>query len=81
VVASPQAAEGIRAAAGRDYWLAPDEAAFAAAVLERLRTGDRNPQARAGILARYDWGRNLAALDPLFDAPPSARPVLEICPA
>ncbi|KAB2320139.1 TIGR03087 family PEP-CTERM/XrtA system glycosyltransferase [Betaproteobacteria bacterium SCN1] len=81
VVASPQAAEGIRAAAGRDYWLAPDEAAFAAAVIERLRTGDRNPQARAGILARYDWGRNLAALDPLFDAPPSARPVLEICPA
>ncbi len=81
VVASPQAAEGIRAEAGRDYWLAPDEAAFAAAVVDRLRAGGRNPQARAGILARYDWGRNLAALDPLFDAPPAARPVLEICPA
>lgn len=81
VVASPQAAEGIRAEAGRDYWLAPDEAAFAAAVIDRLRAGGRNPQARAGILARYDWGRNLAALDPLFDAPPAAHPVLEICPA
>jgi sugar transferase (PEP-CTERM/EpsH1 system associated) len=81
VVASPQAAEGIRAEAGRDYWLAPDEAAFAAAVVERLRAGGRNPQARAGILARYDWGRNLATLDPLFDAPPATRPVLEICTA
>lgn len=81
VVASPQAAEGIRAEAGRDYWLAPDEAAFAAAVIDRLRAGGRNPQARAGILARYDWDRNLAALDSLFDAPPAARPALEICPA
>ncbi len=81
VVASPQAAEGIRAEAGRDYWRAPDEAAFAAAVIDRLRAGGRNPQARAGILARYDWDRNLAALDPLFDAPPAARPALEVCPA
>lgn len=67
VVASPQAAEGIRAEAGRDFHLAADAAAFAAAVIGWARAPGRNEAARAAILAHYDWTRNLAAVDALFD--------------
>ncbi|MEW6118608.1 MAG: TIGR03087 family PEP-CTERM/XrtA system glycosyltransferase [Pseudomonadota bacterium] len=81
VVASSQAAEGIRAEPGRDFWLAPDEAGFAQTVIARLRADGRNPPARAAILARYDWARNLAALDPLFASAPESRGALESCPA
>ncbi len=81
VVASGQAAEGIRAEAGRDFWLAADEAGFAQHVIARVRAGERNARARECILARYDWARNLAAIDPLFEAASVARAVLETCPA
>lgn len=81
VVASAQAAEGIRAASGRDFWLAPGEAGFAGAVIARVQAGGRNAAARDCILSNYDWSRNLAALDPLFDSRPAARAATEICPA
>lgn len=81
VVASAQAAEGIRAESGRDFWLAPDEAGFAQAVIARVRAGERNARARACILTCYEWARNLAAIDPLFEAAPVARAALETCPA
>lgn len=81
VVASTQAAEGIRAEAGRDYLLARDEAEFAAAVIAALRAPSSRAAARDCILANYDWARNLAAVDALLDATPVAPPLLEICHA
>lgn len=81
VVASAQAAEGIRAEAGRDYLLAGDEAGFAGAVIAALRASSPRAAARECILAHYDWARNLAAVDALLDAPPLARPLLETCHA
>jgi polysaccharide biosynthesis protein PslH len=81
VVATPQAAEGIRAEAGRDYILAQGEADFAHAVVARLQSPASAAPARACILAHYDWARNLAAIDPLFERSPALPPVLETCPA
>lgn len=82
VVASTQAAEGIRAEAGRDYLLARDAAGFAAAVIAALRAPSPRAAARECILAHYDWARNLAAVDALLDAtPPIAPPLLETCHA
>ena len=59
VVASPQAAEGIRAEAGRDFILAQGEAEFAQAVVAQLQACHGCPQARDCILTHYDWARNL----------------------
>lgn len=81
VVASAQAAEGIRAEAGRDFDLAQGEAEFAHAVVARLKTVSAAAHARDCVLAHYDWGRNLAAIDPLFEQASIAHPVLEACPA
>jgi polysaccharide biosynthesis protein PslH len=81
VVASAQAAEGIRAEAGRDFILALGEADFARAVVARLQNAAAVPQARDCILENYDWARNLSAIDSLFEAAPAAHPVLETCPA
>ena len=81
VVASAQAAEGIRAEAGRDFILAQGEAEFALAVVAQLQTASSAAPARACVLAHYDWARNLSAIDPLFEAAPAAAPVLETCPA
>jgi sugar transferase (PEP-CTERM/EpsH1 system associated) len=81
VVASPQAAEGIRAEAGRDYALARDEASFAAAVVAALRARASNPGARERVLVHYDWARNVAVVDPLLDAVPASNPALRACPA
>ncbi|MDO9635965.1 MAG: glycosyltransferase, partial [Thiobacillus sp.] len=81
VVASAQAAEGIRAEAGRDYLLAQGEADFARAVVSCLQARASAALARDCILANYDWGRNLAAIDSLFDTASAAQPVLETCPA
>lgn len=81
VVASAQAAEGIRAEAGRDFILAQGEAEFAHAVIAQLQTCSAAAPARDCILAHYDWSRNLGAIDPLFEAAPAAAPVLETCPA
>jgi sugar transferase (PEP-CTERM/EpsH1 system associated) len=81
VIASAQAAEGIRAEAGRDYLLAQGEADFARAVVGCLQTAASAPQARDCILANYDWARNLGAIDSLFEAAPPTQSVLEACPA
>ena len=81
VIASAQAAEGIRAEAGRDFILARGEADFARAVVSRLQTPASAAQARDRILENYDWARNLGAIAPLFDAPSAAPRVLETCPA
>ena len=81
VVASAQAAEGIRAEAGRDFVLAQGEAEFAHAVVVQLQTPSSAAPARDSILAHYDWARNLGVIDPLFEAAPAAAPVLETCPA
>ncbi len=80
VVASAQAAEGIRAEAGRDFIPAQDEAEFARAVIARLRAPGSAAAARDCILAHYDWTRNLSAIDGLFEPAPAAA-ALEICPA
>jgi sugar transferase (PEP-CTERM/EpsH1 system associated) len=81
VVASAQAAEGIRAEAGRDFVLAQGEAEFAHAVVAQLQTPASAAPARDCILAHYDWARNLSTVDPLFEAASAAAPVLETCPA
>ncbi|HQS98937.1 MAG: sugar transferase [Hydrogenophilales bacterium 16-64-46] len=69
VVATPQAAEGIRAEDGRDYHLAQDAVTFAHQVIARIREASRNAQARRHILEHYDWARNLRAVDPLLPGP------------
>jgi sugar transferase (PEP-CTERM/EpsH1 system associated) len=81
VVTTPQAAEGIRAEAGRDFQRVADEPAFAATVIAQLRARGSNPAARACILAGYDWTRNVAVVDSLFEPAPATSPALEICPA
>ena len=81
VVASAQAAEGLRARAGHDFILAQGETEFAHAVVAQLRTAASAAQARDCILEHYDWTRNLSAIDPLFDAASLVPPVLETCPA
>ncbi|MDP2252846.1 MAG: TIGR03087 family PEP-CTERM/XrtA system glycosyltransferase, partial [Thiobacillus sp.] len=72
IVASAQAAEGIRAEAGRDFVLAQGEAEFAHAVVARLQAVSSAAPARDCILAHYDWARNLGAIDPLFEAASAA---------
>ncbi|MCA1925013.1 MAG: TIGR03087 family PEP-CTERM/XrtA system glycosyltransferase [Thiobacillus sp.] len=79
VVTSPQAAEGIRAEAGREYTLARDATEFAASVIACARQPARNPHARACILERYDWTRNLAAVETSLDATTAVRGALETC--
>jgi sugar transferase (PEP-CTERM/EpsH1 system associated) len=81
VIASPQAAEGLRAEAGRDYVLARGEAEFAQVVVAQLRSAPSAPQARDCILAHYNWDRNLAAIDRLFERGPVLARDLETCPA
>jgi sugar transferase (PEP-CTERM/EpsH1 system associated) len=81
VVVTPQAAEGIRAEAGRDFCVAPDATGFSEAVIRRLRQRDACPQARACILNHYDWARNLRAIDPLLEPAIAMRSSIEICPA
>jgi hypothetical protein len=80
VVVSAQAAEGIRAEAGRDFILALGEAEFAEAVVTQLQTRPSAAQARACILANYDWACNLRAIDPLFEPAPVLFPAVEIHP-
>jgi sugar transferase (PEP-CTERM/EpsH1 system associated) len=81
VVVTAQAAEGIRAEAGRDFLLAQDEAGLAGAVIAQLHARAANPLARDCILAHYDWTRNVSMVNDLFDATSTAPLVLETCPA
>ena len=77
VVVSPQAAEGLRAEAGHDFILAQSEAGFAEAVVAQLQHPVSAARARDSILARYDWARNLAAIDSLFELTSVTPVVLE----
>jgi sugar transferase (PEP-CTERM/EpsH1 system associated) len=81
VVATAQAAEGIRAEAGRDYILAKGEADIAAAVLACLQSGGPTAAARTRILENYDWDRNLAAVDRLLETGVSAAAMPRLHPA
>ena len=69
VVATPQAAEGIRACAGAEFELAHDVPTFATAVLHHLTHRDETmgKAARAGMLLNYDWHQNLCAMDDYFE--------------
>ncbi len=78
VVASAQAAEGIRAEAGRDFILARDKAEFVHAVVTQLQTASTAMQARDCILTHYNWDRNLAVIDSLFEQAPVVTPTLEM---
>lgn len=80
IVASAQAAEGIRAEAGRDFILAQGEPDFANAVIAQLQRASTASAARDCVLENYDWARNLRTIDPLFE-PGTAPRVLEPCPA
>jgi hypothetical protein len=77
VVVSPQAAEGIRAEAGRDFTLARGETEFAAAVVTQLQRAPSAAPARDCILAHYDWAANLRSIDPLFEPLAAPSPVSE----
>ena len=77
VVVSAQAAEGLRAEAGHDFSLAQGEAEFAEAVVAQLQHPVSAARARDSILARYDWARNLAAIDSLFELTSVTPVVLE----
>lgn len=69
-VATPAAARGIDAEAGRDLLVADGDAAFIDAVAGLLEDPDRGAAlggaGRARVVARYDWGQALAALPTLM---------------
>jgi len=81
VIASAQAAEGLRAEAGRDFTLAQGEAEFTRAVVDKLQHPASAVLARDSVLAHYDWARNLAVVDALFEPPLVPPSVLEIHPS
>ncbi len=63
VVASPQAARGIDAVPGRDFFVTSDLAAVVQELLlDPQRAADTGSFARARIVDRYDWTRVLAPL-------------------
>jgi sugar transferase (PEP-CTERM/EpsH1 system associated) len=81
IVVTAQAAEGIRAEAGRDFVLASGAAEFAQAVAAQLQQSAAVACARERILQNYDWSRNLGVIDPLLQPPPIVAASLETCPA
>lgn len=81
VVATAQAAEGLRAEAGRDFVLAKGEAEFAQAVVAQLKGAPSFSHARDCILANYNWTRNMTVIDSLFEPGPIMPPILEACHA
>ena len=69
VVATPEAAEGVRATPGRDLLVAADAAGMAARVAEVLDGAHPalGPAARAAVTAGHDWRATLGRLDALLD--------------
>lgn len=69
VVSTPDAFEGVRAEAGRDIAVAPDEAQFAESIVDLLNDGPAAEQlganARACVERHYSWNANLQLLDRL----------------
>jgi sugar transferase (PEP-CTERM/EpsH1 system associated) len=76
VVATPQAAEGIEGAAGRDYLVAPVGEAFIALTKQALAPGaaDLGAAARSYVLATYHWQKSLYKLDVILDGPALPEP-------
>jgi hypothetical protein len=83
VVATPQAAKGVRAELNRDYLVASNAEEWAAAVLrviedERIEN-DLTANGRAQVTAAHNWANSMAKLDDLLfgagaDQPLTARP-------
>ena len=75
VVASSTCAAALRAAPDRELMVAADAAGFVDAIGRLLRDGALASRvgtaARAAVLARYDWQRNLARISQCVDAPPA----------
>lgn len=74
VVASPAAAEGLRAMPGRDFTLAEHPDGLADAVCDHLTRPARNPAGRTAVRTHYDWATNLARIDVLLDPAPHPEP-------
>ena len=73
VVATPQAAEGIRARAGEEYILANEANTFSHAVINQLeRHSDIGQAARQAVLRHYDWQQNLSTVDACLEISPAA---------
>jgi glycosyltransferase involved in cell wall biosynthesis len=70
VLATPEAAEGIDAVAGRDIVVAGGAEAFADAVCGALdgQWAGMGERARAAVVARYGWESALAGLENLLEA-------------
>ena len=70
VLATPEAAEGIDAVAGRDFVVAGGAEAFADAVCGALdgQWAGMGEGARAAVVARYGWESALAGLENLLEA-------------
>lgn len=70
VVATPEAAAGINAVAGRDLFVEEDPAKFASRVVELLKNTDLRRQmadnARKLIEKEYNWEKNLSRLDDIL---------------
>ncbi len=66
VIASPQAMEGIEASAG--CHVANDAKEFSEMTLRQMNA-EKNPIGRIEILARYDWEKNLSAIDRFLENP------------
>ena len=73
VVATPQAAEGIRAHAGEEYILANEANIFSHAVINQLEQhSDIGQAARQAVLRHYDWEQNLSTVDACLEISPAA---------
>ncbi|MBP0496089.1 TIGR03087 family PEP-CTERM/XrtA system glycosyltransferase [Roseomonas indoligenes] len=72
VIASPEAFEGVRAAAGRDILVADGAQATAAAISEALsgRLPGLGTAARAAVARGHDWSATLRRLDTLLAPEP-----------
>ena len=79
VVVTPAAFEGLSATAGRDVLLADTPSRFADAVSSVLAGKAHGLGGRARLVAEadYNWTRNLAVLDKIFQAGSDTRPVRE----
>lgn len=78
VVSTSIGCEGIEAVPGRDILVANEPGAFAAAVVELLRSPERcralRQNARRLVEERYDWDKVMAPYDDILAAPRRARP-------
>lgn len=70
VIASPEAAEGIHAIAGRELLVARDERGFVDLIVSHLRSGALSyvgAAARERVMRHYSWQSGMQQLDALLD--------------